>query len=198
MATERPQLSPAARTIVAAVPFALAAALVLLFDVLREIPLDYGCGEDAPAGHDAALAAYRSGATLLHLATVGCALGALTVLSAGRGRGPLGIGWPTLVVGTLAVAAALLALLAGDDAGGYVLIPLLLVVIGIVIVADGLGARATALVAVLLLSGAAVWARRAVGAGHTAGVRAALWVLVVLTGAHLLLVYWQGDAPHLC
>ena len=169
-------------------PFVLAAVAVLLFDVVREIPASYGCGEDDPPGHDAAIAAYRSGAMVFHLLTVAAALGALALLSADRGRGPLGIGCPTLIAVAVMALVALLALFPGD-AAAYVLLPLIVVVVGFVVVAGPFGAQATAALAALLLLGAAAWARRAVGRGRTLAVRAALWVLVVLTGAHLLLVY---------
>src|SRR5215207_3869321 len=91
------RLSPRTRGLLVAVPFMLAAALVLWFDVVREIPPSYGCGDIKPAGHDAAVAAYRRGATLLHLLTIGCTLGVLASISAERGRGPLGVGWPTSI-----------------------------------------------------------------------------------------------------
>jgi hypothetical protein len=197
MAPERSSLPPGARVIAAALPFVLAAVAVLLFDVVREIPADYGCGEDEPLGHDAVVAAYRSGALLLHLLTLGAALGALALLSAGRGRGPLGIGWPTLVAAAAMVLAALLVLL-GTDVALFVLLPLILVVIGIAEVAGPLGPQATGALAAALLLGAAVWARRAVVRERTLAVRTALWALVVLTVAHLMLVYFQGDTPTFC
>ena len=197
MAGEGSPLSPRSRVLVAALPFVLAAACVLLFDVVREIPPSYSCGDSDPPGHGDVVAAYHSGALVLHLLTIGAALGALTLLSAGRGRGPLGIGWPTLVAfAAMVVAAVLVAVL--DTAALIVFIPLVLVVIGIAVVAGPFGAQATGVLAVLLLAGAAAWAGRAVARGRTLAVRTALWALVVLTGAHLMLVLFQGDVPAFC
>jgi hypothetical protein len=197
MAPERSPLPPDVRVAVVMLPFLLAAVTVLLFDVLREIPVSYGCGEDDPPGHDAVVAAYRSGALPLHLLTIGAAFGALVLLSRDRGRGPLGLGWPTLVaVAVMALAALLVAL--GAGAALYVVLPLILIVIGIAEVAGPFGARATGALAALLLLGAAAWARHAILDDRTVGVRAALWALLVLAVAHLLLVYFQGDVPALC
>lgn len=182
----------------AVLAFLLAATVVLVFDVLREIPLSYGCSESAPAGHDDVVAAYHSGALPLHLLTVGIALGTLTLLSAGRGRGPLGIGWPTFVALAAALAAAVVVLVPIDDAALLVLFPLVAVVLGITIAAGLLGASATGALAATLLVATAAWARRSIARGRTLPVRTALWALVVLTIAHLLLVFFQGDAPTFC
>lgn len=200
MAPERSPLSPRTGLLAAILPFVLAAGLVLLYDVVREIPASYGCGEDDPPGHDAVIAAYRSGAMVLHLLTISVTLGALALLSAGRGRGrgPLGIGWPTLIAVAAMVLIVLQTLLPEDNDAAYVLLPLIVVVIGFVVVAGPFGAQATGALAALLLLGAAAWARRAFARDRTLAVRTALWALVVLTGAHLLLVYFQGDAPTLC
>jgi len=178
--------------------FLLAVVAVLIFDVVREIPPSYGCGESEPAGHNDDIAAYHSGALPLHLLTIGAALGALALLSAGRGRGPLGVGWPTLIAIAAMVAAALIVLVPIDNAPLLVFLPLVMVVLGISVVAGLFGTQATGVLAALLLFGAAAWARRAVVCGRTLAVRIALWALVVLAGGHLLLVYFQGDPPTLC
>jgi hypothetical protein len=191
-------LSPHLRRLVVVGPFVLAVGLVLLFDVLRDIPPSYGCGEDEPAGHDAAVAAYLSGATALHLIAIAWALGGVALLSARGGRGPFGIGRPTAVALALVVVATPLALLANDSAGFLVILPLLLVVLGLVSLAEPFGAQSAGIIAAMLLLAVGLWAGRAVDTGRTGAPRAALWALVVLTGAHLLLVGGQGHGPFFC
>lgn len=74
-----------------------------------------------------------------------------------------------------------------------------MLVVGLAIVAQPLGAAATAILAALALLAAGVWIhRRVVDRDVTRGSRAALWALALLTGAHLLLVQTQGEAPFFC
>lgn len=198
MERDRRSLAPHLRRVVVVGSFVLAVGLVLLYDVLREIPPGYGCGEGEPAGHDAAVAAYRSGATALHLIVIAWTLGGIALLSAPGGRGPFGIGRPTAAALALVVVATPLALLGTDVAGVLVLVPLLLVLLGLVTLAEPLGAQATGIVAALLLLAAGRWARKTLDAGRTVAPRAASWALAVLTGAHLLLVSVQGHGAFLC
>ena len=145
MSRERSLLAPRSRVLVAVLPFVLAAGLVLLFDVMREIPPDYSSrGGSISDDHDAVIAAYHNGALPLHLLTVVATLGALALLSAGRGRGPLGIGWPTLIALAVMVIMALLVLAQIPIAALIVFLPLVLVVIGFAVVAGAFGAQVTA------------------------------------------------------
>lgn len=195
-------LSPALRRLVVAGPFVLCAGLALLFDVVRDIPADYDCGEQPAAGHDAAVAAYASGALALHLVAIAWALGAIVLLSArgGRapGRGPFGIGLPTAAALTALVVATLLVLLTGGGAAFLVLLPLLLAAFGLAAVAEPFGPAATGLAAAALLLAAGARSGRVADTGRTVAPRVALWLLALLAGAHLLIVAAQGSGPFFC
>jgi hypothetical protein len=206
MDRDHPLLAQVDRRILVAVPFVLAALAVLVFDVLREIPLDYGCGESAPSGHEVEVSAYRTGADVLHLAAMGSTLVALAALTDRRGLGPFGLSWKTTFGAGLVVLSALVLAhwdaLEGDVADvvpllGMAGLPTFLVVVGIVELAGPGGPVATGAVAIVGLAFAAAWASSSVGS-RTLALRVALWVLMILLGAHLALVYFQGDAPHLC
>lgn len=190
--TSRP-LTPAARAAAVALPFLFGALLPLIYDVVREIPETYNCSVSEPVGHAAIVSAYEGGANLLHLGVIGCALAALLLLSAGGG--PAGVGWPTLVAAQIAVLSAVLALYTQTSVVAWVLLPLALFALSLAELAGPLGPQATGALAALLLVGVGVQACRATLGGRMAWARAALWVLVVLTGTHLLLVYVQGVPP---
>jgi cellobiose-specific phosphotransferase system component IIC len=190
-------LSPTVRGLIAAVPFVLAAALAVMFDVVREIPVGLSCDDETPAGYDAAVAAYRHGAIALHLAVIAVTLAAIALLSRGH-DGPLGFSRQTVRV-TAVLTLLVVALEVTGERALSLLAPLFVIVIGLVIVAQPLGAQATAVIAALALLAASVWIYRGVvDRDVTRGPRAALWALALLTGAHLVLVQMQGEAPFLC
>jgi hypothetical protein len=95
------------------------------------------------------------------------------------------------------IIMALLVLAQIPIAALVVFLPLVLVVIGFAVVAGPFGAQVTGVLAVLVLLGTAEWVRRGAARGRTLAVRTALWALVVLTTAHLILVYFQGDTPNI-
>lgn len=189
-------LLPRLRPFVVAGPFVLAAALALVFDVLRDIPPSYGCGDAEPAGHDAAVAAYRSGAIALHLIAIASTLGAIAVLSAFGARGRISIGRLTIALVLVVVGVSMALVVSGN--ADWLGVPLLLVLIGFVWLAEPFGAQATGIAAALLLVAAGRWAHRASDAGRSYAACAALWVLALLVGAHLLLVELQGHGAFLC
>lgn len=190
-------LSPTARGLIAAVPFVLAAALAVMFDVVREIPVGLTCNDETPAGYDAAVAAYRHGAIALHLAVLAVTLAAIVLLSRGH-DGPLGFSRATVTVIAMLTLLFVALGLAGDRVFAL-LLPLLVLVVGLAIVAQPLGAAATAILAALALLATSVWIYRGVvDRDVTRGPRAALWALALLIGAHLVLVQTQGEAPFFC
>ncbi len=182
------------RAIAAALPFVLAALLAVLFDVAREIPVGLACNESSPPGYNDLVSSYKSGAVLLHVGVIACTLGAIALISVGPDTGPLGIRPSTLAAFAFVAFFALVVALGGRDA----LTPLYLVAIALAELARPLGPQLTAALAVLVLLVAATFVGCRVAAGRTAGPRATLWGLVLLTSGHLLLVELQGEAPFFC
>lgn len=199
MARSRSLLPPPAQACVVALPFLLAALLPLLYSVVRDAPESYGCWERPAATQAADVAAYAAGADLTHAGVIACALGAIVLLSVQRiGGGPFGVGWPTFAGG---VAIAVMALLAAGSPGGsrtLALLPFALVALLLSEVAAPLGAEATGVIAALLLVTIAAVAGASAVAGRSRGPQAALWALVVLTGAHLIVVDLAGHGPYFC
>lgn len=169
----------------------LAALAVLLFDVIREIPPQYGCGDERPNGQDAALATYRRGSVIFHATTMICAFAGLLLLMPWRrifaheSRLRLAV--------TVALGIAVLAL-----ASALVYVLSILVAVGIVSVAHPLGPKATGAIAVLLLAaGTLVVASKAI-ADRWLVPGGWLVVLFVLTSGHWLVVTVQGSGPIVC
>ena len=137
--------------VVVALPFVVAALLTVVFEVAREIPANYDCGEEAAPGLDEQVDAYRKGYIPLHVAGFLSALAALVTISAVRmrrtGRG--GIGWLTgLALGLL------IALFVAGAVWEEVRVAFIVVVfpaIGLVMVAQFIGPVATGVLAALLL-----------------------------------------------
>ncbi len=190
---------PAARGLAVAAPFVLAAGLALLFDVVREIPVDPGCGSFPSPAEEHAADVYANGAIPLHVLVIAWTVGAIVLLSYDPER-PRGFGRPTLIgFGLLVLGVVGAVALSGERAVVVLLAPLALIVIGFVIVAGTFTAPGTAIVAALALGATSVWIYRGVvDRDATYGPRAALWVLAVLTGAHLLLVLLQGESSYFC
>lgn len=191
--------TPLLRGLIAALPFVLAAGLALLFDAVREIPIALACNESEPPGYDALVTAYQSGAVPLHFGVIACALGAIALLSVGPETGPLGIR-PSTLAALVFAAFTVLVIVTGGSEARHLLVPLYAIAIGLAELAAPFGPQRTAILAMLLLllllGATFVFAR--VVAGRPAGPRVALWILVLLTGGHLLLVDLQGEAPFFC
>ena len=175
------------RRIAALLTLAVGAVLVAVFwSGLREVPADWGCWQDEPAGNN--LDAFRAGAGLLHGLSALTLLAAIVALS-WRRQAPLGVrrpGTPTMIVAALC-AGVVVATVVGPDAIGAVVV----LVAGIV--ASGFGYGLLAGLACLIAG--AVVRTRAAHALTTAG----LWQAAV--GAvpfHALVVYSQGISPIAC
>lgn len=179
--------------------FALAALLPLLFDVIKDIPPSYDCGESTSADHDEKVASYQGGYEVLHGLALLLSLSAIVALSVARKRraGAGGIGIPTMgVVAGLGVAA-LLALL--FESARVTALAVLLPAIALALVAQPLGPQLTGLIAAALLAWAGVRATQAVRiAGSLREQSALCWVLFVLTAGHTLVVSQQGHGPYFC
>jgi hypothetical protein len=182
-----------------AVPLLAAAVLPLVFEVVREIPPNYDCGQEAPAGLERQVAEYREGYIPMHVIAFVAAFASLACLSVARRRrrGLPGIGNATGIALAL-VGVFLVAGLVSEEAR----VGLALVVfpaIGLVIVAGMFGAEATGFLALGLLLGLGVWlsagARRE---GRLLAASTACWVLLILIPAHVLVVSEQGSGPIFC
>lgn len=179
--------------------FALAALLPLLFDVMKDIPPSYDCGESAGADHDEKVASYQAGYEVLHGLALLLSLSAILALSVARKRreGAGGIGIPTICVVAGVGVATLLALL--FEPARFTAVAVLLPAIALTLVAQPLGPQLTGLIAAALLAWAGV---RATQAARTAGLlreqSALCWVLFVLTAGHALVVSQQGHGPYFC
>jgi hypothetical protein len=185
--------------LVVAVAFLTAALLPFVFEVVREIPPNYDCGEEAPAGLARQVADYREGYIPLHVIAFAAAFGALACLSVARRRrrGLPGIGSATGIVLAL-VGVFLVAGLVSEEARvGFALV--VFPAIGLLIVAEQIGPEATGFLALGLLLGLGVWL--SAGARHQGRLLAAstaCWVLLVLIPAHALIVSEQGGGPIFC
>ena len=179
--------------------FLLAIVLVLLFDVLREIPPDYGCGESPAPNLDERVASYQSGFEVLHALTLlllAAAVAAVSVARRGRAGGR-GVGKPTAAV-LAAIGLAALAAVAIPDLGVLVVL-LFLLAVPLLILAGGLGPQLLGLVAVAAIAWLGVWAVRAARrAGALKRVSVVCWSLLGLTAGHVLIVAEQGHGPWLC
>lgn len=178
--------------------FALAALLPVLFDVIKDIPPSYNCGEGAGADHDEKVASYHGGYEVLHGLALLLSLSA--IIAERRAQAPWGSRWigiPTMcVVGGLGVAA-LLALL--FEPARVTALAVLLPALALTLVAQPLGPQLTGLIAAALLAWAGVRATQAVRiAGSLRQQSALCWVLFVLTAGHALVVSQQGHGPYLC
>ena len=178
---------------------ALAALLLVLFDVIRDIPPSYDCGEGPGAGHDEKVASYRVGYEVLHGLELLLSLSAVVALSGARRRrvGAQGIGIPTVCVVIGVAVVALIALLL--EPARVIVVAVLVPAIALVFVAQPLGPQLTALIAAALLAWMGVRATQAVRvAGSLRGQSALCWVVFVLTAGHALIVSQQGHGPYLC
>lgn len=176
--------------------FAVAVLLAVLFDVIRDIPPSYDCGESAGVDHDERVASYQGGYEVLHGLALLLSLSAVVALSVTRKRrgGAGGIGLPTMcVVAGLGVAALLF------EPARVTVVAVLLPAIMLVLVAQPLGPQLTGLVAAALLAWAGVRATQAVRIAGSLRTQSALcWVVLVLTAGHALVVSQQGHGPYLC
>ena len=127
--------------------FALAALLPALFDVMKEIPPSYDCGESAGADHDEKVASYQAGYEVLHGLALLLSLSAILALSVARKRreGAGGIGIPTICVVAGVGVATLLALL--FEPARFTAVAVLLPAIALTLVAQPLGPQLTGLIA---------------------------------------------------
>ena len=177
--------------------FLLAIVLVLLFDVVREIPPSYDCGESPAPGHD--VESYRSGFEVLHGLTLLFLVAAVAAVSVARRArsGARGIGKPTAVV-LAGIGLAALAALAIPDLEMLALLALL-PALPLLILAAGLGPQLLGLIAVAVFAWLGVWAVGAVRReGALTQVSALCWTLLALTAGHVLIVAEQGHGPYLC
>ena len=178
---------------------ALAALLPVLFDVIKDIPPSYDCGESAGAGHDDKVASYRAGYEVLHGLVLLLSLSAVVALSAARRRraGAQGIGVPTVCVVIGVAVVALIALLL--EPARVTWVAALVPAIALLFVAQPLGPQLTGLIAAALLAWAGVRATQAVKVEGSLRRQSALcWVVFVLTAGHALIVSQQGHGPYLC
>jgi hypothetical protein len=188
------------RGLVAAVPFVLAAALAVIFDVVRTIPVGLSCADETPAGYDAAVAAYHAGSIPLHLGVIVVTLAAIALLGGGR---DLLLRSGRAVMTFVAMALLVAVVLGLAERPLELLTPVFLLLaglaFGLVLLAQPLGPQVTAILAALALLATAVWIRRGV-VDHDAvrGPCAALWALATLVSAHLMLVHYQGATPFFC
>lgn len=179
--------------------FVLAALLPVLFDVMKDIPPSYDCGESPGADHDQKVASYQAGYEVLHGLALLLSVSAIIGLSVARKRrrGAGGIGIPTMcVVGGLGVAAVLALLF---EPARVTALAVLLPAIALVVVAQPLGPQLTGLIAAALVAWAGVRATQAVGiAGSLREQSVLCWLLFVLTAGHSLVVSQQGHGPLFC
>lgn len=178
--------------------FALAAFLPILFDVIREIPPSYGCGEEEPPGLDQMVASYRQGFEVLHGLAALLLVAAIAALSTARRRrkgvttGVAATVWAVAVIGAVALAA----LIGSDTAAAW---PAVLPAIALVGVAQALGTQVTALIfaaAIVLLGARAILASRTSSTLYEAST--VCWLLLMLTIGHAMVVSGQGHGPWLC
>ena len=182
-----------------ATTFLLAAFLPLLFDVIREIPPGYECGESPPVGEDV-VASYRSGWEVLHGFTMLLSLVAVLALSIARKRrvGEGGAGLPTACAAAVSGIAALLSL-SGSGLALPGAIAALLPASMLAVLAAPLGPQLTGLIAAGLIAYAGVRATVATTTpGPLRGPSALCWGVFALTAGHALIVSQQGHGPYLC
>ena len=188
--------------LVIAPTFMLAAFLPVLFDVIKDIPPAWDCGEGPPLGqdHDYAVASYKSGWEVLHGFTMLLSLVAVLALSSARKRrvGEGGVGVPTGCAVALFGIVALFSL-SGSGLAGAGAIAALLPAIMLGFLAAPLGPQVTGLIAAGLIVCAGLRATLATRVpGPLREPSALCWGVFVLTAGHALIVSQQGHGPYLC
>ena len=178
----------------------LAAALLpLVFELAREIPPNYGCGEEPSAGLERRVAEYREGYIALHVVAFVAALATLASLSVARRRrsGRPGMGKATGIVLALLVIFVVAGLVSEEARVGFFLV--IFPAIALLWISEQLGPEGTAIVAMALLAGLGAWivpaARRG---GALLAASTTCWTLLLLIPAHALIVSEQGSGPILC
>jgi len=185
--------------LVIAPAFMLAAFLPVLFDVIKDIPPAWDCGESPPLG-DHAVASYKSGWEVLHGFTMLLSLVAVLALSNARKRraGEGGVGLPTVCVAAVLGILALFSL-SGSGLAGAGAIAALLPAILLAFLAAPLGPQITGLIAAALIVCAGLRATLATRVpGSLREPSAICWGVFVLAAGHALIVSHQGHGPYLC
>ena len=188
--------------LVIAPTFLLAAFLPALFDVIRDIPPAYDCGEGPPLGqdHDYAVASYNSGWEVLHGFTMLLSLVAVVALSIARNRrvGEGSVGIPTVCAAAVLGVVALFSL-ARSGLAGPGAIAALLPALMLGLLAAPLGPQLTGLIAAGLILCVGLRATLATSIpGPLHGPSALCWGIFMLTAGHALIVSQQGHGPYLC
>ena len=162
--------------------------LALIFWLVRDVPTQYGCGEDPPPGNARELDAFRSGAAVLHALAALALVAVIVTLSWRRNlRRDEALnhpGYPTIAAAALTVLLTLAAVF-DQDFGELVLAASL--------ITSGIGYG--------MLAGAACLILGAVTNGRASYwlTMAGLWHAVVAgVPLHALVVYIQGHGPILC
>lgn len=181
--------------------FVAAALLAVVWDIARTPPSSWGCGDEKPAGHDVAIAAYRDGYLAAHLIVGAAALAVVVALSVLRRvrAGRTGPGAPTALAAGALLALSLAAAAGSETAGRLVGVVALLAALGLLLAGENLGLHASAVLGIALTLVAGVWSARAVARTPRALLAAAaLWTLVLAVAGHAVTVGLRNDGPLLC
>ena len=169
--------------------------LALTTWIARDIPPDYDCGDERPAGQEQRLEDFRRGQVPAHALVAFCALGGVAAAARARRGGPFRPGVPTFVaLGAVALSAALAA------AGVWG--PALVLAIGpalVLALLGAFGAAGGAILGSLILAGLGAALLALLRRGRSfAWAEAFFWVVLLFLGGHGVLLTFVGEGPIFC